>query len=66
MRRQHGDNTMNTGQRVTTVVLKCAGLGLPGAVVVLSTLGALAPETGVSLLALGMVSLALAVLQKDA
>jgi hypothetical protein len=57
---------MNNWQRVSTIVLKCAGLGLPGAVLVLSTLKALAPDTGVSLLALGMVSLALAVLQKDA
>jgi hypothetical protein len=57
---------MNYWKRVTTMVLKCAGLGLPGTVVVLSTLSAVAPETGVSLLALGMVSLALAVLQRDA
>jgi hypothetical protein len=57
---------MTNWHRVSTIILKCAGLGLPGAVLVLSTLEALAPDTGVSLLALGMVSLALATLQKDA
>jgi hypothetical protein len=55
---------MNKWQRVSTIVLQCAGLGLPAAVLVLSTLQAVAPVTGVSLLALGMVSLALAMLQK--
>ena len=57
---------MNTWKRTTIVVLKCAALGMAGAVVVLDTLTALAPESGVSLLALGLVSLALAALQRDA
>jgi hypothetical protein len=57
---------MNTWQRMSTVVVKCTALGLAGAVLVLDTLKALAPETGVSLLALAMVSLALVTLQTEA
>jgi hypothetical protein len=56
---------MNTWKRTSIVVLKCAALRLAGAVVVLDTLTALAPETGVSLIALALVSLALAALQKE-
>jgi hypothetical protein len=57
---------MNTWKRMSPIVLKCAALGLAGAAVVLDTLTAFEPESGVSLLALGLVCLALAVLQKDA
>ena len=57
---------MNTWQRVSTIVLKCAALGMAAAAVVLGALKALTPETGVSLLALGLLSLALVVLQKEA
>jgi hypothetical protein len=57
---------MNTWKRMSIVVLKCVALGLAGAVVVLDTLTALAPETGVSLIALALVSLALAALQTRA
>jgi hypothetical protein len=57
---------MNTWKRISPIVLKCAALGLAGAVVVVDTLTVLEPESGVSLLALGLACLALAILQKDA
>jgi hypothetical protein len=47
------------------VVLKCAALGLASGEVVLDTLSALAHERGVNLLALSLVSLALAALQSE-
>lgn len=57
---------MNSVPRLITLVLKATALGMAVATVVLDTLKTLAPETGLSLLALGLACLALAALQKDA
>jgi hypothetical protein len=53
-------------RKLANVVLKALALGMGVATVVLSTLQALTPESGLSMLALGLTCLALAAFQKDA
>jgi hypothetical protein len=57
---------MENIRKLTSVVLKALALGMGVVTVVLSTLQTLTPETGLSLLALGLTCLALAAFQKDA
>jgi hypothetical protein len=59
-----GDSFMSNPQRLVPLILKAVALALAVATVVLGVLKALPPENGLTLLGLGLFSLALAALQK--
>jgi hypothetical protein len=52
-------------KNLPTTIFKAVALGMGVAVIVLNVLGTLTVETGVSMLGIGLTSLALATLQKE-
>jgi len=55
---------MSTPRQITNLVLKALALAMGVAVVVMSTLGTLTPSNGISMLGLGLTTLAISQFQK--
>ena len=56
---------MNQGKGTVTLILKAVAMGMGVASIVLSILNTLTPETGVTMLGIGLFALALVALQGD-